>query len=116
MALRTAVKTLGDAEVQRLTDAFVTKQEAYKAQCGHYWQGRRDRVKAGSQAEGWENMPEPTTGFSAEVHDYNGPLGMGYVLLLYVQDGATEYSRAVNVGPETWRAYDWTEKLKTPMV
>lgn len=111
MAIGLTAKTLGDTEMQRLKDAFIATQEAYRAKYGLYWQGLRDRTKrAGSQAEGWENMPKPTTGFSAEVHDYNGPAGRGWVLVLYVTDGVDTYVRVVNVGPEVWRDSDWTKQ------
>ncbi len=113
MAISLAVQTLADTEMQRLKDALAVQQEAYKTKYGLYWQGLRDRTKtAGSQYEGWENMPAPTISYSAEISDYHGPQGRGYEIKLYMTDVRTEYVRVVNVGPETYRDRDWTEIVK----
>lgn len=47
-------------------------------------------------------------GWSIQVDTYSGPKGSGYVVTVQTRDVAgVVWEKAVNVGPETWRAYTW---------
>lgn len=41
--------------------------------------------------------------------EYEGPEGHGWVLRAETVVDGVLYRRAVNVGPEDWRAQEWTE-------
>jgi hypothetical protein len=46
---------------------------------------------------------------TVRVDVYDGPLGVGYVVIGRATVNAVTYLRAQNVGPETDRTHDWTE-------
>lgn len=110
--------------------AFTNRQETYLANKGKYWQGlithtilpthttaadvdtapNRLAVHPTDQEEDWTTILNEinTTVPAALVCDvYDGPLGKGYVAAIFVIHNGTIYSRARNVGPETWRTYAW---------
>jgi len=47
--------------------------------------------------------------FAIAVHVYNGPQGKGFVAQVWLRHEGTEYTRARNYGPETWRTFDWRQ-------
>jgi hypothetical protein len=52
---------------------------------------------------------------NVRVDVYDGPDGVGYVIVLEAEFDKAHYQRAVNVGPEKWRNQDWFEmKGETP--
>jgi hypothetical protein len=113
---------------QRLTNLWPTvlaKQQAYLASKGRYFQGLRssstipadgadvppDNLTAHPhyQAESWQSMGGfPATEMSQiECHQYDGPQGKGFVLILTVLLAGQTWRRTVNYGPETWRGTSW---------
>lgn len=58
----------------------------------------------------WEAAALPwEIGWAFSVSTYDGPEGKGYVLTISTVIEGVTYQRAVNVGPETYRAADWYE-------
>jgi len=92
---------------------------------GRYWQGIRvtnsipadgneqsvDLTKKPSdQSESWQDVGVTLSSqisVSLEVNIYTGQNGRGYVVCGRVIESEVEYSRCVNVGPETYRNHDW---------
>lgn len=66
------------------------EQEEQKTQSGKYTQYLRD-----------EYAPD------TEIDEYQGPLGVGYVLFEYITKDSNQYCRKTNYGPETWFSSDW---------
>lgn len=108
----------------------VARQQNYFANKGRYWQGLKthtiepshetnvverlaDRLDQSptDQFENWRNVfPEwDGEGLPAafQVDVYDGPDGKGWVLTVWVRIRGTVYTRAQNVGPQSYRTYGW---------
>jgi hypothetical protein len=131
-AVPTATLTLAQVRTRvdnRLAAIFPTvqaKEATYQAGHSRYWQGIATTVnlpdnggdcipdasrKPYYQLESWADLfpgllqgSEPA---AFEIHVYDGPLGQGYVSRVWALYQGTVYTRAQNVGPETWRQYAW---------
>lgn len=70
-----------------------------------------DRVSASpsDQAASWSDLGSlPASMLSRLRMDaYEAPEGHGYVVVSEVRIAGTLWRKAVNVGPEPWRAHDW---------
>lgn len=119
-----------DAELAPLWTALQAAQATYAANHGgRYWQGKRllsttpaDGVDAPPdqasshphyQAETWTDLlggsVPSSLAASVWVDQYHGPLGRGYTATVEGTLGANTWQRCVQVGPETWRAFGWTQ-------
>lgn len=67
------------------------------------------------QAEDWGafGVAVASLAFAVEIHNYGGPLGEGWVIIVYFKHNDRIFSRAVNIGPETHRDSPWTQVLQT---
>jgi len=74
----------------------------------------RKHAKPTDQAESWEQLSNlPATMMSALRLDvYDGPEGVGYVVVVGVRIGGRLWQKRINVGPETWRAHGWREVVE----
>lgn len=133
MPTLTQVRDAVDARLATLwTNQIVPKQDAYFTNNGKYWQGilttnldvipnnlatgavlevapdltRKPTDQATSWAAAAINL-EPTIPMALEIHAYNGPLGHGYVGIVWAKRTGTVYRRCQNNGPETWRTRAW---------
>lgn len=110
---------------------FVARQENYLTNRGNYWQGLlthtvtpshttgndadsiadRISIHPTDQFEDWITaFPEwsgVTLPAAVKVDVYSGPQGKGYCATIYVRFNGVLYSRAQNVGPESFRTYAW---------
>ncbi len=130
-----ATLTLAQARTRvdnRLAALFPTvqaKETTYQAGHGRYWQGLATTTtfpdnggdcipntsrKPYYQLESWADVfpnfflaSEPAI-FQIDV--YHGPLGQGYVATVWVRYLGNIYTRAQNVGAETWRTYAWRQE------
>lgn len=125
-----------DAVDARLTNLWqnqiIPRQDVYFAARGRYWQGLLTtniaslpnnlatgsvlevapnlNAKPTDQAESWSGNSinlEPTIPMALAIDAYHGPLGRGYVGLVWARHLGNTYHRAQNRGPETWRTFDW---------
>lgn len=65
----------------------------------------------------WSGLGQlPSTMLSRmRIDVYNGPGGHGYVVVNEaIDDADIIYEKATNVGPETWRSFDWRSKEVVP--
>lgn len=111
---------------QSILNDFTTRQEAYRASRGRYWQGIKTpaltplagapvapdlTLRPTDQAESWAaaGVPLPAqVEASIRVDVYQGPGGWGYVICLTIRTAVAEtWHRCFNVGPETWRTHTW---------
>lgn len=120
-----------------LTNNFptvITKQNTYFASHDRYWQGLltcsgTNQIPNFTAASDGDSVPDNLDskpyyesesiadifpGFvglplpAAFLCDqYVGPLGVGYVVTVFVRFNGTIYTRSHNVGPETWRESAW---------
>jgi hypothetical protein len=123
------IRTAVDAKLAELWPVVQTKQAAYLASRGRYWQGIRTiagnppedaaevavnlAAKPSYQAESWADFAiglPATLGFSLRIDTYSGPQGKGYVGTVEAMKNGVIYDRAANVGPETWRAHPWQQR------
>ena len=124
-SIRAAIENFRDAHAAKL----VAKQEAYAANHGgRYWQGiitpgtipddgasvAADYTrKPTDQANRWADVFSGADALPASipaqirVDVYDGPLGKGWVLTVSGTKSGNLYTKAWNVGPETWRAHAW---------
>lgn len=113
----------GDLLLMRL--AIGQAQVDYRARYGRYWQAAPTHAQP--PAADAVIAPDPLAqvgddpawidlgiglpadlAISLRVDVYDGPRGQGYVLLAWVRDPrGGVWERAVNTGPESWRAYNW---------
>jgi hypothetical protein len=128
------VRTTVDA---RLADLWMNqiqpRQDAHFLRTGKYWQGlvttqtalipnNPDDASAvrevapetdthpTDQAETWTDagiVLGSTLPMAIRVDVYDGPLGKGYVGVVYARWDTTIYVRSHNSGPETWRTDPW---------
>lgn len=120
-----------DAFVTNKWPTIVARQENYRTNRGVYWQGLRthlvepahtsstdgsklaDQLNAGpSDAfSTWANVfPEWLSELLPAcvwVDTYGGPDGQGWVFNVLATHNGTRWHRAVNVGPESYRAVAW---------
>lgn len=118
----------------------ISKQNMYYASHGRYWQGLltcsgsptnapnfttatnasviQDNLNSAPYYEA-ESIATIFPGFvgiglpcAFLCDQYQGPLGDGYVVTVYVLFNGTVYTRSHNTGPETWRESAWA--LWTP--
>ena len=99
---------------------MATKQEAYNRAHGRYWQGlrlRRDAVVDGERPTDeyatWSAMAADVVPDERDadiiVNIYESPEGHGYEIVTEYRDNRGRVWRHVDqVGPERWRAHDWT--------
>lgn len=128
------------AAIENFRDTYgpriVAKQEAYAANHnGRYWQGiitpnippddgasvPADWTKKPTdQATRWIDVFKDADALpdnipcQISVDVYDGPVGMGWTVTLRGTKSGNLYEKAWNVGPETWRAHDWTVTPVTP--
>ena len=120
-----------DAQVELFTAHLDTFEAAYLAEHGQYFQALASHSTAPDSIQPPDGMETHPTyqdetlatlwtaaalpyelGWSFNVSTYDGPEGMGYVLTVEtVVDGNT-YRRAVNTGPETYRAAEWYQVIE----
>ena len=103
---------------------LATKQVAYLAKNGRYWQGleTHEQTPTGGtaraptlsrrptdQAESWsdEGYSIPSRSFSFEVNVYAGPEGHGYDLVCRFRDAGGTWQRTISFGPELSRGHAW---------
>lgn len=118
------------------TNQVQPRQATYFAAHGHYWQGIittpllslldnpsdanptvLEMVPAllnhpTDQAETWTDaliVLGATIPMALECHTYGGPLGQGYVGIVYGKWNGNVYTRRQNFGPETYRDMPWTQ-------
>lgn len=114
--------------------AVSSKQAAYLTNHGRYWQGLLTCTSTNgipnftTAADGsgvMDNLASKPYYQSESISDifagfvgiglpcaflcdqYDGPLGLGYVVTVFVRFNGTIYTRSHNTGPETWREADW---------
>lgn len=115
-----------DVRLGLILPDVVGKQDAFKLANGRYWQGLVTStfpVDGGNvtpnlnsrpyyESQTWAQM-FPTT-FQAQepaafaIHNYKGPLGVGYVIYAWITVTGVDYYKADNHGPEIWRSFAWT--------
>ena len=115
---------------------IVARQEAYALNHGgRYWQGiitptvppddgasvpADYTLKPTDQLERWADVFKAADALPANipcqisVDVYDGPLGKGWTVTLRGTKAGNLYSKCWNVGPETYRAHDWTVTPVTP--
>ena len=128
------VRNVVDARLADLwTNQILPKQAVYLAAHGRYWQGIRTTVLTllpnnltadattaevtpdtsghpTDQAETWADANinlGATIPMALEIHAYDGPLGKGFVGMVWARVNGTTYTRAQQSGPETWRTQAW---------
>ena len=127
-----AVRTAVDNRLATLWSIVQTRQDAYYATHGRYFQGKRTasvepaNTGAGSlqtaaadllsdrptdQVHTWLDFLPELNGLAIEmvltIDVYESVDGWGYVGTVRVSHNGTIYERAANHGPETWRAFAW---------
>lgn len=130
MATLSQIKTAIENWRSTYGPKIVARQEAYAANhSGRYWQGSitpsippddgasmvADYTKRPTdQVERWADIFKAADALpmsipcQIQVDVYDGPLGTGWTVTLSGTKNGTRYSRTWNVGPEKWRAADWT--------
>lgn len=115
-----------DDRLVTLWGVIQARQDNYAANHnGRYWQGLYSHSI--TPADGLEVVPTigltcPTDQqgepyplairtallpMALRIDVYDGPEGTGYVATVYVTVQGVTYTRAAQVGPETWRQYGW---------
>jgi len=122
------------AQINNWRDTYapriISKQEAYLAAHGRYWQGiltpSAPPDDGASVAADWTRRPTDQLDRWADVFAaadalpanipaqirvdvYSGPGGHGWTVTLIATKNGHTYYRTWNVGPETWRAQPWAE-------
>lgn len=64
-------------------------------------------VQADSLSRRGKYVRTPAVGDGAEVHEYKGPRGMGFLVYESVVKDGQEYRRVSGDGPEGERAHGW---------
>lgn len=126
MALTQAIRDKVESWRDLLAPKIVSRQNAYFAAHGRYWQGiltpsgipadaadtaPESSVHPSDQLETWldflgVDLPS-TFPCSLRIDAYNGPLGHGYTVTAYVGSQGEPWTRTWEVGPEDWRAQTW---------
>ena len=121
------VRDAVDANWASFAATLQTKQATYLGAHGRYFQGLPSHTA--TPADGNDAAPDSLTatpsyqtdswaslgGFPAttksviECHQYDGPLGKGYLVFLTVLVGGRRWRRAIEFGPETFRNAAWNQ-------
>ncbi len=126
-AIDTRLATIWNNQVQ-------PRQDAYFVAHGRYWQGLVTTLQINlpnnpsdgnniilemvpnllghptDQSETWADnliVLEATIPMAVEMWAYGGPLGQGYVGIVYGKWNGNVYKRSQNFGPESWRTEGW---------
>lgn len=119
------VRTQADTALATFLPILATKQAAYFARVGRYWQGLETHVttptggtasvptltrRPTDQAESWadQGYAVPSRSFSFTVNVYDTGKAHGHELVTRFKDAGGMWQRVVNVGPETDREQPWT--------
>lgn len=117
--------------------AVISKQNIYYASHGRYWQGLLTCTGSPTSAPAWstaanasvvqDNLGSKPYYESESIADifpgfvgmglpcaflcdqYQGPIGDGYIVTVFVLFNGTVYTRSHNTGPEAWREIDWAQ-------
>lgn len=128
MATAAQIRTQVDTALATAWAAIQTRQAAYLARRGRYWQGLAthtllpadglelppDRLgtRPTDQPETWAEvgaMPAIMP-MSLTIDVYDGPQGQGYCATVRVTIGLRVWTRAQQFGPEAWRAFGWRQE------
>ncbi len=127
MALSQTLKDQIDPIIDDLATQLTSIQSAYKTSNNRYWQGvdcvsilpadgneesSNLAVKPTDQTETWNDESislASTLPVRLRVDSYDGPQGLGYVIVGVVIEDTRIYRRSINVGPETYRTQTWTD-------
>jgi hypothetical protein len=127
VALLEATRTKVEAWRYSVAAAIASRQNAYLAAHGRYWQGiltpvavpveAADTVpdltlRPTDQMERWSDflsgLTVTTIPCSIRIDVYDGPLGQGYTVTVEVVSESSVWIRTYHVGPEDWRVRPWT--------
>lgn len=138
MATLTQTRNAIDNFITNNWPTVVARQENYRTNRGSYWQGLRTHITTPTYTNSVDGSSigdnlgsHPTDQFSdwlavfpewlttllpacLQVDVYNGPAGQGWVLLIEVIYNGNTYQRAINVGPESNRAFGWRQVSVPP--
>lgn len=126
MATLEEIKTIVNDKLTAIWPTVKSKQDNYFGTTGGYWQGlishgtiptdgTSTTPNIGTKTPTDQPDPWPATWrndsypMAARFDVYDGPLGKGYVATVFVKVKTKIYSRARNVGPETWRTFGWKD-------
>lgn len=118
-----------DAQIRVLMPRLETFQADYHNATGKHYQALQSHTtppsvpaepdqlsgnpddQADDLAYFWDNYAHlpPQIAWAFAINTYSGPAGDGYVLVVTADVDDALWTRAVNVGPEDWRTFDWTE-------
>lgn len=139
MATLAQLRTRIDTWVANRWPTIVARQENYRTNRGHYWQGLRTHIGCPAHSNSTDGdkvgdnlESQPTDAFSnwtnvfpewvsellpccLWVDVYDGPSGKGWVANIEVIYNGKTYHRAVNVGPESSRSQGWHEVIHIPI-
>ncbi len=128
MATPAQIRTQVDNALATLWGAFQNKQDTYFANHGRYYQ--LILTHSVTPADGNSVVPDqlnlkphyeaqsaqdlginiPSVPFALECHQYVTPDGTcGYQAFVSVTIAGNTWMRSAQVGPETWRAFGWTQ-------
>lgn len=127
------VRTQVDTWLANRWATVQTKQAAYLAKTGRYFQGLRTHtvlepadgvelapdnvlVKPTDQVERWADVITlpATMPCVLRIDTYDGPAGKGYVATVRVKLAGSWWERAQQVGPETYRTHAWRQAVTVP--
>lgn len=131
MATLQQIKDAADAQLATLWGSVQTKEAAYLAAHGQYWQGLRTHGDLSIPADGAAVVPTIGTAvpsyedpadswptgirtaslkFALAIHQYVTPNGTpGYVGIVYAVVLGHLYMRAQDSGGEPWRTFNWQD-------
>lgn len=115
-----------NSRLATLAGQIATRQAAYFAAHGRYWQGLcthatapgdgteaaadREGTRPTDEAESWTDAGlTPDRLFALQCDTYEGPTGPGYVLTVTVTWSGRTWQRAQGYGPETHRTFAWRQ-------
>lgn len=142
MPISASLKATANVKLDDLVTQLSMLQATYKAKNGKYWQGLpctatipadgvavtvNKTVRPSDQPESWNNLykndatPPQDVGIALDatlpvqlrVDTYARPNEAGYVVVGEVIESTRTYQRCINVGPDTYRSYDWTDVTST---
>ena len=132
MPTLTQVRNRVDQFITDRLAVFSARQENFRTNRGRYWQGLlthtnvpahtnsadgdsiADRLiqSPTDQLENWVTVFPEWSGESIpcalSVDVYDGPLGAGWILIIFIRYNGQLYRRAFNVGPDSSRSNPWT--------
>ena len=125
------VRTRVDDWLTARWQTVVNRQNNFFEQHGRYWQGlvthadfpnhtsqdygdtAADRlgIKPSDEVLTWAEAFPALEGINfpaaLRIDNYESPEGHGWVATIWVMHNGTIYTRAQNIGPETWRTHGW---------